>query len=113
MERRETDSYGTPRVRFATPNRSSSQLLRSGPPFTRRGGERFSIFKKASQAAPIAGVVPPVSVRQAVRGIDSGTIQYFVRSGDHIVPVRTVGGRYLRTQADDSSDNNLGNHPRG
>ena len=55
----------------------------------------------------------PVSVRQAVREIDSGTILYFVRTGDHSVPIRTVGGRYLRTQADDSSDNNLDNLPRG
>jgi Protein of unknown function (DUF3892)/FAD binding domain len=53
----------------------------------------------------------PVTVRQAVREIESGTIQYFVRSGNRLVPVQAVGGDYVRSQADDSEVNNLDNLP--
>ncbi|MEX0864355.1 MAG: DUF3892 domain-containing protein [Acidimicrobiia bacterium] len=54
----------------------------------------------------------PVTVAQAIRDIESGSIEYFVRSGDRIVPVRSVDGAYVRSQADDSQENNLDNLPR-
>ena len=51
-------------------------------------------------------------IRQAIRDIRSGTIQYFVKADDRLVPVHVVGGRYLRTVADDTESDNLDNLPR-
>lgn len=53
----------------------------------------------------------PVTVAQAIREIESGVIQYFVRTADRVVPVRTVDGSYVRSQADESAANNLDNLP--
>jgi hypothetical protein len=54
----------------------------------------------------------PVTVAQAIRQIESGVIQYFVRSAHRVVPVRAVGGSYVRSQADESAADNLDNLPR-
>ena len=53
----------------------------------------------------------PVSVGQAIDEIESGTVRYFVRNGDQITGVRVVGGNYLRTLPDDTSDDNLDELP--
>jgi hypothetical protein len=54
----------------------------------------------------------PVTVRQAIRDIRAGTAKYFARFEDSLVEIRVVGGRYLRTAADDTEQNNLDNLPR-
>jgi FAD/FMN-containing dehydrogenase len=53
----------------------------------------------------------PAAVRQALREIESGTIQYFVKAADRLVPIRVVGGRYLRSAPDDTTADNLDDLP--
>jgi len=53
----------------------------------------------------------PVTVRQAIRDIGAGTARYFARFEDTLVEIRVVDGRYLRTVADATEQNNLDNLP--
>ena len=64
-----------------------------------------------TQLCNLGAAWSPVSVHQAIRDIDSGTIQYFVKAADRLVPIRVVGGRYLRSVADDTAADNLDNLP--
>lgn len=52
-----------------------------------------------------------MAVQQAIRDIESGTVRYYVRAATGVVPIRVVDGRYLRSQADSSSANNLDSLP--
>ena len=54
----------------------------------------------------------PVTVRQAIRDIRAGRASYFARFEDSLVEIRVVDGRYLRTAADETKQNNLDNLPR-
>jgi Protein of unknown function (DUF3892) len=73
-----------------------------------RKGRKGPISRLCNDDAPWS----PVSVRQAIREIRAGTAKYFARFEDDLVEIRVVDGRYLRTAADDTEQNNLDNLPR-
>ena len=86
--------------------------------FTRaRGLEPVSIAREVTATAKDRGRIThlcnpsaawsPVSRRQAISEIKSGTVKYFVRGAQGVVPIHVVGGRYLRTAPDATSANNL------
>ncbi len=90
--------------------------------FTRlRGLEPVSIAREVTATGKDRGRIThlcnpsaawsPVSRQQAIREIRAGTIKYFVRSDRRIIPIHVVGGRYLRTTADDTATNNLDELP--
>ena len=90
--------------------------------FTRaRGLEPVSIAREVTATGKDRGRIThlcnpsaawsPVSRQQAIREIRAGTVKYFVRSGQRIIPIHVVAGRYLRTAADDTSANNLDELP--
>ena len=57
-------------------------------------------------------MVARLTVERAVRDIKSGTVRYFVRGrNNRQIPVKVVGGRYLRSQADETETNNLDELP--
>ena len=82
-----------------------------------RGLEPVSIAREVTATAKDRGRIThlcnpsaawsPVSRRQAISEIKSGTVKYFVRGAQGVVPIHVVGGRYLRTAPDATSANNL------
>lgn len=70
-----------------------------------RKGPKDTITHLCNEDAPWS----PVTVRQAIREIRAGTARYFARFEDTLVEIRAVDGRYLRTVADDTEQNNLDN----
>lgn len=59
----------------------------------------------------IAGDWGIITVEEAIREINSGTYEYYVNGGIKDVSVHVVSGRYLRTDPDETSVNNLDSLP--